>query len=101
MKRSIEKKPVGWSVEFVTASTNELVKKEKFLVYPKTSKAIDALSTIVGVVVQEVIAVNTNASYKINLRQSERLLEVAMTKELLDEPVYYETDDWRCAKLFR
>jgi hypothetical protein len=33
------------------ASTNELVKREKFLVYPKKSKAIDALSTIVGAVV--------------------------------------------------
>jgi hypothetical protein len=83
------------TVEFVMASTDELVKKEKFLMYPKKSKAIDPLSTIVGAVVLEVIAANTNASYKINLRQTERLVEVAMTKELLDEPVYYETDDWR------
>jgi len=92
----------GWlmTVEFVTACPNELVKKEKFLVYPKKSKATDALSTIVGAVVLEVIAANTNASYKIKLRQSERLVEVAMTKELIDQPVYYETDDWRCVKLF-
>ena len=89
------------TIEFVTASTNELVKKEKFLVYPKTSKAIDPLSTITGAVVLEVIAANTDASYKNNLRQTDRSVEVAMTKELLDEPVCYETDDWRCVKLFR
>ena len=69
--------------------------------YSKKSKAIDPLSTIIGAVVLEVIAVNTDPSYKINLRQTDRLVEVAMTKELLDEPVCYETDDWRCVKLFR
>jgi hypothetical protein len=92
----------GWlmTVEFVTGSTNQLVKKEKFLVYPKNSKAIDALSAMVGSVVSELIAANSDASYRINLQQTEPLVEVAMTKELLDKPVYYETDDWRCAKLF-
>jgi hypothetical protein len=36
----------GWlmTVEFVTASTNTLLKKEKFLIYPKKSTAVDALS---------------------------------------------------------
>jgi hypothetical protein len=88
------------TVEFVTGSTNQFVKKEKFLVYPKNSKAIDALSAMVGSVVLELIAANSDASYRINLRQTEPLVEVAMTKELLDKPVYYETDDWRCSKLF-
>jgi hypothetical protein len=54
----------GWlmTVEFVTASTNTLLKKEKFLMYPKKSTAVDALSMIVGSVVLEVIAINTEAS---------------------------------------
>ena len=89
------------TVEFVTASTNTLLKKEKFLIYPKKSTTVDALPMIVGSAVLEVTAANTDASYKINLRQTDRLIEVAMTKGLLDEPVCYETDDWRCVKLFR
>jgi hypothetical protein len=88
----------GWlmTVEFVTASTNTLLKKEKFLIYPKKSTAVDALPMIVGSAVLEVIAINNEASCPITLRQTDRLIEVAMTKELLDEPVCYETDDWRC-----
>jgi hypothetical protein len=86
------------TVEFVTASANKLVKTEKFLLYPKKSKAVDALSMIVGSGVFEVIAANSEASCSINLRQTERLVEVAITKDLLDEPVYYETDGWRCLK---
>jgi hypothetical protein len=70
------------TVEFVTGSTNQFVKKEKFLVYPKNSKAIDALSAMVGSVVLELIAANSDASYRINLRQTEPLVEVAMTKEI-------------------
>jgi hypothetical protein len=88
------------TVEFVTGSTNQFVKKEKFFVYAKNSKAIDALKAMVGSVVLELIAAHSDASYRINLRQTEPLVEVAMTKELLDKPVSYETDDWRCAKLF-
>jgi hypothetical protein len=102
MKREEENRErTGWlmTFEFVMASTNQFIKKEKFLVYPKKSKAIDPLSMIIGAIVLEVIAANTDASYKINLRQIERFVEVAMTKELLDEPVCYETDDWRCVKL--
>lgn len=93
----------GWlmTVEFVTASTNTLLKKEKFLIYPMKSTAVDALPMIVGSAVLEVIAINNEASCPITLRQTDRLIEVAMTKELLDEPVCYETDDWRCVKLFR
>jgi hypothetical protein len=86
------------TVEFVTASTNELVKTEKFLLYPKKSQAVGALSMIVGCGVLEVIAANNQASRPINLRQTERLVEVTITKELLDEPVCYETDEWRCIR---
>ena len=101
MKREEEnQEQTGWllTVEFVTAATDELVKKERFLVYSKKSKAIDPLSTIIGAVVLEIIAANTDRSYKINLRQTDRLVEVAMTKELLDEPVYYETDQLAVCK---
>jgi hypothetical protein len=91
----------GWlmTVEFVTASTNDLIRTEKFLLYPKKAKPIDALSMIVGSGVLEVIAINSKASQSINLRQTERLVEVPITKELLGEPAYYETDDWCCVKL--
>ena len=41
------------TVQFVTAATDELVKKERFLVYSKKSKAIDPLSTIIGALVLE------------------------------------------------
>jgi hypothetical protein len=40
---------------------------------------------IVGSVVLEVIAINNEASCPITLRQTERLVEVAITKDLLDE----------------
>jgi hypothetical protein len=91
----------GWvmTVELVTGSTNELVKKAKFLLCPKKSKPVDALPVIAGLVVLEVITMNSDASDLINLRQTEPLVAVAIPKELLDEPAYCETDDWRCIKL--
>jgi hypothetical protein len=42
---------------------------------------------------------NSDASYPINLRQTEPLVAVAIPKELLDEPAYCETDNWHCIKL--
>jgi hypothetical protein len=87
------------TVELVTASTNELVRKAKFLLYPKKSNPGDALSIVAGLIVLEVIAMNRDASYPINLRQTEPLVAAAIPKELLDEPVYCETDDWGCLKL--
>lgn len=91
----------GWlmTVELVTGSTNELVRKAKFLLYPKKSNPGDALLMIAGLVVLEVIAMNSDASYPINLRQTEPLVAAAISKELLDEPAYCETDDWCCIKL--
>ena len=87
------------TVELVTGSANELVKKAKFLLYPRKSNPVDALSMIAGLVVLEVIAMNSDGSSPINLRQTGPLVAVAMTKEWLDEPAYLETDDWRCIKL--
>ena len=102
MKQETEsQEKTGWlmTVELVTASTNELVKKAKFLLYPKKLYPVDALPMIAGLVVLEVIAMNSDASYPINLRQTEPLVAVAIPKELLDEPAYCETDGWRCLKL--
>jgi hypothetical protein len=101
-KQEVESpKKTGWlmTVELVTGSTNELVRKAKFLLYPKKSNPGDALLMIAGLVVLEVIAMNSDASYPINLRQTEPLVAAAISKELLDEPAYCETDDWRCMKL--
>ena len=100
--RSGESRKTGWlmTVELVTGSTNELVKTAKFLLYPKKSNPVDALSIIAGLVVLEVIAMNSDPSSPINLRQTGPLVAVAITKELLDEPAYLETDDWRCMRLF-
>jgi hypothetical protein len=60
-------------VEFVTASANRLVKTEKFLLYPKKSKAVDALSMIVGSGVFEVIAANNEAAWDDNNELTEPL----------------------------
>ena len=102
MKQEVEsQEKTGWlmTVELVTGSTNELVKKAKFLLYSKKSHPVDTLSMIAGLVVLELITANSAASYPINLRKTEPLVAVAMTKEWLDEPAYCETDDWRCIKL--
>jgi hypothetical protein len=87
------------TVELVAGSTNEFVRKAKFLLYPKNSNPGDALSIIAGLVVLEIIAMNSDASHPINLRKTEPLVATAIPKELLDKPAYCETDDWRCIKL--
>jgi hypothetical protein len=100
-ERENQEKKAGWlvTVEFVKTFTNRLVKKEKFLVYSKNSKALEASSIEVVSFVLKGIVIKNDASYPINLQNTEPLVKVEITKELLDEPVYYETDNWRCAKL--
>jgi hypothetical protein len=102
MKHKVESQEItGWlvTVEFLTASTNQVAKKEKFLVYPKNSKSREAESIELVSLVLKGIVIKKDASYPMNLQNTEPLVKVKMTKELLDEPVYYETDNWRCAKL--
>jgi hypothetical protein len=83
LKQEVEsQEKTGWlmTVGLVTGSTNELVKKAKLLLYSKKSSPVDTLSMIGGLVVLEVIAMNSDASYPINLRQTEPLVAVAIPK---------------------